>query len=114
MTNKDRQMNFISEENVLLDLLHDSLFSLHLSQRYPHNTHSASKVDEMQRWSYLVDIFATVTVYKIQGVQKTYTTKTSHAVDTAQRVSQCHASSFYHVSDQKVFSMFVLLLIGLV
>ena len=42
------------------------------------------------------------------------TTKTSHAVNTAQRVSQCHASSFYHVSVQKVFSKFVLLLIGLV
>ena len=44
----------------------------------------------------------------------TTTTKTSHAVNTAQRVSQCHASSFYHVSVQKVFSKFVLLLIGLV
>ena len=49
-----------------------------------------------------------------KGLLAPTTTKTSHAVDTAQRVSQCHASSFYHVSDQKVFSMFVLLLIGLV
>ena len=39
--------------------------------------------------------------------QITITTKMSHAVNTA----QCYANSFYHVSDQKVFSMFVLLLI---
>ena len=40
---------------------------------------------------------------------RTTTTKTPHAVNTARRVSQCHASFSYLVSVQIVYLMFVLL-----
>ena len=40
----------------------------------------------------------------------TTTPKTPHAVSTARRVSQCHASFFYLVSVQIIYLIFVLLL----